>query len=116
MSEKVKLPREVGEAISHFFTTTNRIDFPVQAIMKVAMEDVRYISSPDHCDAIKEYVKSYDNLKVLLSALVNGYEVEETPEEKIKKYYENHAMKYDSAMAIRHVLDILNIKIEGVNA
>ncbi|XAG96154.1 hypothetical protein U7128_000218 [Bacillus phage KKP_4050] len=66
------------------------------------------------------------------TALVNGYEVEKTPEEQIKEYHEEalkchreskyewdvESMQYHSGRidGVRKTLDILGIKIEGVNA
>ena len=66
------------------------------------------------------------------TALVNGYEVEKTPEEKIKEYYEEalkchreseyevdvESMQYHSGRidGVRKTLTILGVDIEGVNA
>ncbi|EME72202.1 hypothetical protein OZL92_17440 [Bacillus sonorensis] len=54
-----------------------------------------------------------------LAALINGYEVEKTPEEKVREYYESYGGS-PSAMerkeAVQDTLDLLGIKIEGVNA
>ncbi|NYV67625.1 hypothetical protein HYI36_20310 [Bacillus sp. Gen3] len=70
-------------------------------------------------------------LETLMTALVNGYEVEKTPEEKVREYYEEidsyrrQSKGFDSNAsdefhrmcdAIRTTLDLLGIKIEGVNA
>ena len=68
----------------------------------------------------------------LATALINGYEVDTTPEAKIKEYYEEalkchreskyewdvESMQYHSGRidGVRKTLDILGIKIEGVNA
>ncbi|XAG96631.1 hypothetical protein U9I19_000220 [Bacillus phage KKP_4049] len=68
----------------------------------------------------------------LATALINGYEVEKTPEEQIKEYHEEalkchreskyewdvESMQYHSGRidGVRKTLDILGIKIEGVNA
>ena len=54
-----------------------------------------------------------------LATLINEYEVEKTPEEKVRKYYESYGGS-PSAMerkeAVQDTLDLLGIKIEGVNA
>ncbi|MCI4129410.1 hypothetical protein [Bacillus haynesii] len=59
------------------------------------------------------------DLMTLAAALINGYEVEKTPEEKVREFYESHGGS-PSAMerkaAIRETLYKLGIKIEGVNA
>ncbi|MDI3411819.1 hypothetical protein QKW52_22595 [Bacillus sonorensis] len=64
-----------------------------------------------------------------LAALINGYEVEKTPEEKVREYYEELirdkrvAFDYEEQLsyenmshAVRETLNLLGIKIEGVNA
>lgn len=57
--------------------------------------------------------------ETFLKALVNGYEVEETPEDKVRYYYMKQSRIGDlidsTDYAIRHVLDLLGIKIEGIN-
>jgi len=56
---------------------------------------------------------------VLAAALINGYEVEKTPEEKVREYYESHGgspSAEERKAAIRETLCKLGIKIEGVNA
>lgn len=63
------------------------------------------------------------NPQALVEAIVNGYTVEKTPEEKVREYYErldkrpycsdNHG--WHKAMAVEETLDLLGIEIEGVN-
>jgi len=59
------------------------------------------------------------DIMTLAAALINGYEVEKTPEEKVREYYESYGGS-PSAMerkeAVQDTLDLLGIKIEGVNA
>ncbi len=63
------------------------------------------------------------DLHELMKALVNGYEVEKTPEEKVREYYldstdsevYSRAFTFHYDDAIRTTLDLLGIKIEGVN-
>ncbi|MCY9225947.1 hypothetical protein MOF11_13020 [Bacillus haynesii] len=65
----------------------------------------------------------------LAAALINDYEVEKTPEEKVREYYEEiirdkeGAFDYEEQLsyenmshAVRETLNRLGIKIEGVNA
>lgn len=68
----------------------------------------------------------------LAAALINGYEVEKTPEEKVREYYEEaqrrckarsetgdiEGLWYNAGRGygVVDTLDILGIKIEGVNA
>ncbi|TYS25139.1 hypothetical protein FZC71_00910 [Bacillus subtilis] len=69
------------------------------------------------------------DLLTLAAALVNGYEVEKTPEEKVREYFEGlHRDEYltrsrDEAhgleceiTGVENTLNLLGIKIEGVNA
>ncbi|MBW7976855.1 hypothetical protein [Bacillus velezensis] len=72
------------------------------------------------------------NLLTLAAALINGYESEPTPEEKLRDYYEDIKRSRDERYVagdiegkrhnvgvltgIRNTLDILEINIEGVNA
>ncbi|URO01734.1 hypothetical protein 268TH002_37 [Bacillus phage 268TH002] len=68
----------------------------------------------------------------LAAALVNGYEVEKTPEEKVREYYEKTKRTRDerhlagdiegkrfhdgTLVGVCNTLDYTGIKIEGVNA
>ncbi|WKT37422.1 hypothetical protein [Bacillus amyloliquefaciens] len=69
------------------------------------------------------------DLLTLAAALVNGYEAEATPEEKVREYYEKLWADYcdsddglneiacESARhAVKETLNLLGIKVEGVNA
>lgn len=66
-----------------------------------------------------------DNLDrdTFIRAVYIGYEVEETPEDKVREYYKDQIKRassrdgtdHVSPAAIRKVLDLLNIKIDGVN-
>ncbi|MED4787562.1 hypothetical protein P9429_11770 [Bacillus atrophaeus] len=88
--------------------------------------DVHFGSGPE----IPEFdpIASMD-LMTLAAALVNGYEVEKTPEEKVREYFER--LEYERANAqcleeesrywfmkeaVRETLEAVGIKIEGVNA
>ena len=65
-----------------------------------------------------------------LAALINGYEVEKTPEENVREYYLDLKRAEDCCeergqsgsqfrqgwQSVEETLDILGIKIEGVNA
>nr|MDH3082642.1 hypothetical protein [Bacillus subtilis] len=69
------------------------------------------------------------DIMTLATALVNGYEVEKTPEEKLREYYESLWSDYcdsddpfievaceSARAAVNETLNLLGIKIEGVNA
>jgi len=57
---------------------------------------------------------------MLMSALINGYEVEKTPEERLREYYEEFSRLPDDYEAgvlegVYKTLEILGITIEGIN-
>lgn len=52
---------------------------------------------------------------LLMQALVNGYTIEKSPEDKVREYYANLSRVCDK-FAVKDTLDILGIKIEGVSA
>jgi hypothetical protein len=60
------------------------------------------------------------NQTEIMSALVNGYEVEKSTEEKVREYYESVYGQGDyggiTREAIENTLDLLSITISGVNA
>lgn len=72
------------------------------------------------------------DLLTLAAALVNGYEVEATPEDRVREYYEwlkrsrderhlagdveGKRFKAGLLQGVLNTLDYLGIKIEGVNA
>ncbi|ARV43483.1 hypothetical protein BCV50_00035 [Bacillus subtilis] len=72
------------------------------------------------------------DIMTLAAALVNGYEVEKTPEEKVREYFEGVRNSRDerylagdiegkrfhggALIGIYNTLELLGIKIEGVNA
>ncbi|MFV4878890.1 hypothetical protein [Bacillus velezensis] len=68
------------------------------------------------------------DIMTLAAALVNGYEVEKTPGEKVREFYESfntgfgtfhsetHFRYEEYQRVIKSTLNFLGIKIEGVNA
>ncbi|RDY88711.1 hypothetical protein [Bacillus amyloliquefaciens] len=78
----------------------------------------------EHCDSLNDL-----DILTLAAALVNGYEIEKTPEEKVRAYYvklerdrqlawwqEEENRLESMKKAVRETLDATGIKIEGVNA
>ena len=119
--EKVILPRDVAEAI--------------EGLLRLGKDKCWIINAANgegvgtYASKIREFAsEDTGNFDILLSALVNGYTVEQTPEEMVWEYFESemksllHHGKYDGAYyhgstsAIKFTLDLLGIKIEGVNA
>ena len=110
MSEKVKLPHDVAKAIE----TLRGRDFII------TNHDIIYAfaaSKSDEYPALIEYAS--EHFDDLLKALVNGYEVEETPEEKVKKLFEKYIpgtdKNYGYRLGVCACLNALDIKIEGIN-
>lgn len=87
--------------------------------------DVHFGSSSDDTPEFQP-IASMD-LMTLAAALVNGYEVEKTPEEKVREFYESfntgfgtfhsetHFRFEEYQRVIKSTLNFLGIKIEGVN-
>ena len=113
MSEKIKLPREVAEALDHekYMGFHNIVESVVNA--------GAYEITTNHLVTIRNYFRS--DWTLLATAIINGFEVEQTPEDKVREYYLNQKAQVvsehefdDPAKAIRYVLELLNIKIDGV--
>jgi len=120
---KVTLPKEVAEAI--------------EGLRRLGKSNCDIISSVigriygKNSKVVRDYAEcSNDNFEDILSALVNGYEIERTPEEKLREYYEGLKSSEDSLeiagysgsqfrqgwQSVENTLDILGITIEGINA
>lgn len=121
-NDKVILPRDVAEAIKN----ARAQGFENKNILYA----VHTVGNDGDMDAkvIKEFAAT--NFDVLLSALINGFYFELTPEEKVREYYEGLMRAEDSQeiaghsgsqfrqgwQSVRHTLELLGIKIEGINA
>lgn len=125
MSEKVKLPRGVAGAIETI-RKSNMSEHGLYDIdwleSDIDDNDQIRIAKDSICIYIESSTDQFDPKHPLINyykALVNGYEVEETPEEKVRYWYENpdiHNYNPNSwKMGIKVTLDALGIKIEGVN-
>lgn len=58
------------------------------------------------------------SLETLACALYSGYEVEQTPHERLKEYYDHASMRSEgrySRMIVEKTLKILGIEVEGIN-
>lgn len=109
--EKVKLTRIQANALEEALKSGYDID----TLMDIcANEDPEEWS--DDC-------KPFASMRIakIARALYVGYEVEETPEEKVLAYYLEQKKllvkdQIPTEIAIRDILKMLSIKIEGVNA
>jgi hypothetical protein len=108
----VKLPKEVADAI-HYFQVKGREKslFNVPTIASSSAKNKRYKTIFDYFQSSDENFKKYFN------ALVNGYEVDLSKEEKAKEFYTKlkNGACLSEAQAIEVFLKILGIEIEGVN-
>jgi hypothetical protein len=104
--EQVLLPKEVVEMINNIREVHGeRMLFNYPALASKYKTVYNYINSSD------------ENFKKYFTGLINGYQIEWTKEEKLKRYYQGfkdngHTGKY---LLIKKVLEILEIEIEGVN-
>lgn len=119
---KVVVSKEVAEAIKHFRNPDGwswaNASFMLEHF-SIANVDCEYRI------AIREM-----DTDELMSALVNGYEVEKSPEEKVRDYYDILKLREEYSeksgvsgsqhrqgwQSVVETLDLLGIKIGGVNA
>lgn len=118
MSEKVTIPAEMAELIGNM----RDAGYTNEEISRIAMGNT---AVPYYHEVLTQI--PFDTL---LAALVNGYEREQTEEERahaaIRKLYVRHALGSDGyeatllskahADGVKFTLDTLGVKIEGVNA
>jgi hypothetical protein len=109
MSEKVTIPREVAEAIEYWRSQ--------------GMSDASIVATAvtnggvnKHSRALVNFVlERAGNSGILMRALLNGYEVEQSPEERVREYYDNmlYANGDTYADIIKDTVDLIGIKIKG---
>ncbi|VXC07410.1 conserved hypothetical protein [Bacillus sp. 349Y] len=100
--EKVTLPKDVAEAIEDYLSEYDKARL------------IKAHSTPGRWSAdVREEINKID-VMTLAAALVNGYEVEVTPEEKVKEHFDGLDL-FSSQCAVIETLNILGIKIEGIN-
>lgn len=125
---RVTIPKEVAEAIEGMRRKLTNLLIVVSVYGGVSYTETPYIRE---IEILRHYFISTDSEDLLLSALVNGYEVEQSPEEQLREYYGNiveyeecwrEVSDFDAVnecMAERdgviNTLGILGITIEGIN-
>jgi DNA integrity scanning protein DisA with diadenylate cyclase activity len=122
MNAKITVPKEVAAAIRFFTDLADSKSEAFTDILSMGFEGTNSEIILRHFDG---------NHDELMEALICGYEVEKTPEEKVRQFYTEvkqnresfsslasthmldkyYAMEY----AIKETLNLLGIKIEGVN-
>ncbi|MEK5109912.1 DUF1642 domain-containing protein [Cytobacillus sp. FSL K6-0129] len=132
MANKVTIPKGVAEAIEKLreygweqanllnageFINTDRPTLAEIGGEHIGFPIAEWLSNDFHAN--------YPNY---VSALVNGYEIEQSPEDKLREYYAELKGTYDSSsglesyrvdgmlQSVETTLDILGIQIEGINA
>ncbi|MGO4897543.1 hypothetical protein ACG2QI_23025 [Bacillus sp. GM2] len=92
----------------------------IEAFLEVGTKE-ELLTAKVHCCHFGDEYSGINTIDImtLAAALINGYEVEKTPEEKVREFYESHGgspSAEERKAAIRETLYKLGIKIEGVNA
>ncbi|QII48106.1 DUF1642 domain-containing protein [Bacillus paralicheniformis] len=92
----------------------------IEAFLEVGTKE-ELLTAKVHCCHFGDEYSGINTIDImtLAAALINGYEVEKTLEEKVREYYESHGgspSAEERKAAIRETLCKLGIKIEGVNA
>lgn len=121
------LPRKVADSVKHY-----RDAGCTNSNIMARVITMNFYNEP-FADELYEWANKGrgKNREKLMEALVNGYEVEKTPEEKILDYYHEQymyfqayslerdrgkAMVYDAKIdGIKNTLNMLGIEIEGIN-
>jgi hypothetical protein len=120
VSDKVKLPKEVGSLLEDLINQGDRTIYGVLSHMTMNCNQ-RTVEARKILEALE------DPWSLIMQALVNGYEIEETPEDKVREYYEKlkkHSLNEtkgettytERLVGVLKTLELLNIKISGVNA
>ncbi|WP_337819282.1 hypothetical protein KY997_23930 [Bacillus paralicheniformis] len=101
----------------------------IAAFLEVGTKE-ELLTAKVHCCHFGDEYSGINTIDImtLASALINGYEVEKTPEEKVREFYDSfecdsriypsetyHRCEM-SRRVIERTLDCLGMKIEGVNA
>jgi len=120
---KLEITKEQAEAIE--FLRENYTDVQILEMRLKGESCLLCIKGDIACGYI------YDLSPIeLAAALINGYEIAKSPEEKVREYYESNYAKHEKSKpfsdddcyttgvsnGIRQTLETLGIKIEGVNA
>ena len=118
-ASKIAVPATVATAIAHYVNLADTKHEAFTDILRLGYEAERSEIILRHFDG------DYD---MLMEALICGYQIEKTPEEKVREFYNyltecyeanlynDDAKKYHFARStLRTTLHKLGIKIEGVN-
>jgi DNA integrity scanning protein DisA with diadenylate cyclase activity len=120
MNAKVTVPKEVAAAIAHYVSLADTKTEALTDILSMGYEATRSEI------ILRHFEHDFDEL---MEALICGYVVEKSPEEKVCEFFDyletqyrenllnRDASKYHLAIVtLKRVLNDLGIKIAGVNA
>ena len=114
--QKVKLPRDVAEAIEKLGATPAGTECLFDIPYMIRCVETGLPDSYSFETIVKFYLQHNKNKALYFKAIANGWEVEETPEEKVRRYYEDYAEKVGTGKTVvLNVLHLLEITIPGVN-
>jgi hypothetical protein len=123
---KPTLPREVANAIESL-RNEGRDNY---SIIRIIFGTPKSQLETD-IQSFAYEISDKKNVDLLMSALINGYEVEQSPEDKLREYYADiidiqerykgidttaWACCNEKLVSVRRTLNILGIKIDGINA
>ncbi|MFB0831420.1 hypothetical protein ACEU2D_17685 [Brevibacillus laterosporus] len=123
--EKVKIPKDVAEAVEKVWSNYSHNAVCVKHFYLTNWNSLNEVHS-EECEIISNYAK--DNMINYVQALVNGYEIESTPEDELLSVYQMYenvrsatwvSMTTEGELickGIKIALDKLGIEIEGINA
>ena len=118
-ASKITVPANVATAIRHYTDLHETKHEAFANILQLGYEAERSEAILRHFDG------DYD---LLMEALICGYQIEKSPEEKVREYYEHSEEKRRECTGpdyhgwrvkrttIKTTLSMLGIKMEGVNA
>lgn len=120
------LPKEVAVAIEDvkkYYTT--------EEIIKTIVSDRGHVAYGSEMPTLINFARHNGGYLVdIAAALINGYEIEKTPEEKVREYYEelherceelsrgdciSYSYYAGKSEGLWETLDLLEIKIAGIN-
>lgn len=106
------MPREVAEAIEH---TREVLCEGCEYALEFVIENINHV----HASTLRSFLQTSNGHEDYFKALVNGYETELTPEEKLRDIYKDHrginVVSASYKAGIKDALWILDIKIPGIN-
>lgn len=126
--EKVKLPREVAEAIESLRNSDSELDFPPGGpddafILLESCQNERVCAEMNfkHWATLHKFVREGRNIFKLADALRYGYEIEPEPitvtitpemQDELRKVYND--CPFNEKVGFRSALTVLDLKIPGV--